>query len=221
MASVLVCTHGLDVDLELGATILGRDGVERHVTGKPDDAKTMLAALRPSLLLVDRDLPWADRFIAAVREAPATRSLSIAVMARGDFDPGEVALLEAGANAILRLPPGPEWDERIPRLMRVPVRKETRFSVSFQVDTLSVSGSSAQPALALNLSTSGMLVETPAGMTVGDPVALDFRLPDRNDRVRLDARVVRVAGPDRFGLEFERVGPDEGTRLRRFLSTLA
>jgi hypothetical protein len=220
MSAVLVCTHALDVDVALGGTILGRQGVLRHVATKPDQARSMVIALRPALILVDRDLPWADRFIAAVREDADTRTLSVAVIARGDFDPGEVALLEAGANAILRFPPGPEWDDRVPKLMSVPIRKETRFSVHFQVETLSGSGS-PEPALALNLSTHGMLVETPAGLSVGESLVLQFKLPDEGDEVRVKARVVRLAATDRYGVEFEEVGRDERACLGRFLGTLA
>lgn len=219
MAAVLVCTHALDVDLELGGTILGRTGVERHVTGKPDQARVMLTALRPALVVVDRDLPWAGRFIAAVRDSPETRGLSVAVVAKGDFDPAEIALLEAGANAILRLPPGPEWDERVPKLMQVPVRKETRFSVSFHVDRITAGGHT-EAALALNLSTSGILIETPAHLAVADPVHLHFTLPDGSD-VDARGRVVRIAGSDRYGVEFQDMDPAEREKVRGFVATLA
>ena len=40
---------------------------------------------------------------------------------------------ESEANAILRLPAGPEWNGRLERLMAVPVRKDARFPVSFDV----------------------------------------------------------------------------------------
>ena len=219
MAAVLVCTHALDVDLELGGTILGRNGVERHVTGKPDQARVMLTALRPALVVVDRDLPWADRFIAAVRESPETRALSIAVVAKGDFDPAEITLLEAGANAILRLPPGPEWDERLPKLMTVPVRKETRFSVSFRVDRITAGGHT-ESALALNLSTSGILLESPAHLAIADPVHLRFQLPDGGE-VEARGRVVRMAGGDRYGVEFQDMEPAHREKVRGFIATLA
>jgi hypothetical protein len=220
MPSVLVCTQGLDVDVTLAGTILGREGVDRTVTGKPDAAAAIVKAMKPALVLVDRDLPWADRFIASVRESADTRAISIAVIARGDFDPAEVAMLESGANAILRYPPGPEWDERVPRLMSVPVRKETRFPVSFQVDTLTGGGESF-PALALNLSINGMLVESSTTMAVGDALVLAFRLPDQDDEIRVKARPVRVAETDRYGLEFDDVSKPDRARLGRYLGTLS
>ena len=77
------------------------------------------------------------------------------VAARGDFDPSEVELLEAGANAILRLPAGPEWDERLPRLMDVPVRREARFTVHFDVEA---AAGAEDPAAALAINRIGRKV---------------------------------------------------------------
>src|SRR5918994_141893 len=106
MSAVLICTHADTIEKDLGGTLLWRQGVDRRVCGKQDEARMFAVAARPQVVVVDRDLPWADRFIAALRDDASTRGLSVVVMARGDFDPGEVDLLEAGANAIPRLPPG-------------------------------------------------------------------------------------------------------------------
>ena len=146
MSVVLVCTHAPTIDADLGGTLLFRQDVERQVFAKQDEARMFAVAARPRLVIVDRDLPWAGRFVAALREDASTRGLSVVVMARGDFDPGEVELLEAGANAILRLPAGPEWNERLQRLMDVPARKDARFPVSFQVEALpTAAGAPSRP----------------------------------------------------------------------------
>jgi hypothetical protein len=140
-------------------------------------------------------------------------------MARGDFDASEVELLECGANAILRLPAGPDWNERLQRLMDVPVRKEARFPVSFGVEASS-SGSGAADAQAVNLSASGMLIETAAPLSMQEEVQLQFRLPPAPDAVRVEAQVVRMATPKQFGVEFRRVGADVSRRIQRFLAAL-
>src|SRR5258706_773593 len=110
MVSVLICTHS-DLDHDLGHTLLWRQDVARHGVPRLEEALMMALAAHPSIVVVDRDLPWAGRLVTALRGDPSTRGLSIAVVARGDFDPGEVELLEAGANAILRLPLGFDSDE--------------------------------------------------------------------------------------------------------------
>jgi len=127
MVSVLICTHS-ELEKDLGHTLLWRQDVDRHVATRLEEALMMALAAHPSIVVVDRDLPWAGRLVTALREDPSTRGLSIVVIARGDFDPGEVELLESGANAILRVPL--EFEKRsregipagsVPRRPSVPV----------------------------------------------------------------------------------------------------
>ena len=215
MPVALICTQA-ELEPDLGHTLLWRAGMERHVATRLEDARMMAVAAKPDIVIVDRELPRSDRLVAALREDPTTRGLSIVVAARGDFDPSEVELLEAGANAILRLPAGPEWDERLPRLIDVPVRREARFPVHFEVDAIGP----GQPmsAIALNLSMSGMLLESPIPLGVGDEVHLRFQIPDSQAEVETAARVVRMAGPSQYGVEFRLVEADVKERLREFVT---
>ena len=219
MTAVLICSHAEDLKADLGGTLLWREGIERQVVAKMEEARMLAVAARPRLVVIDRDLPWATRIVTALREDPSTRGLSLVVMARGDFDSAEVELLECGANAILRLPAGPEWNERLERLMDVPVRKEARFPVSFAVEASSNGGGPAN-AQALNLSASGMLIETASDLGVREELVLLFRLPPASDSVRVAGQVVRLAAPTQFGVEFRRVGPEESRRIQRYLATL-
>jgi DNA-binding response OmpR family regulator len=219
MTAVLICSHAEDLEAALGGTLLWRQDVERQIVSRMEEARMLAVAARPCIVVIDRDLPWAARIVSALREDPSTRALSLVVMARGDFDASEVELLECGANAILRLPAGPEWNERLERLMDVPARKEARFPVSFGVEAQSDGGGSAD-AQALNLSASGMLIETEFALKVQDEVQLQFRLPLAADPVRVDAQVVRLAAPSQFGVEFRRVGPEEHRRIQGYLATL-
>ena len=219
MPVVLICTQA-ELEPDLGHTLLWREGVERHVATRLEDARMMAVAARPDIVIVDRELPRSDKLVAALREDPSTRGLSIVVAARGDFDPAEVELLEAGANAILRLPAGPEWDERLPRLMDVPTRREARFTVHFDVDAVAGTGDPAL-ALAINLSMSGMLLESPVPLAVGDEIQLRFQIPDSESTVATTARVVRVGGAGQYGVEFRRVEADASEHLRAFVAGAA
>jgi len=216
--AVLICTHAPTIDADLGGTLLFRHDVERRVFAKQDEARMFAVAARPQVVVVDRDLPWAGRFIAALREDASTRGLSVVVMARGDFDAGEVELLEAGANAILRLPAGEEWNERLQRLMAVPARKDARFPVSFQVEALA--GGRPEQAQALNLSASGMLIETQAPLGVRDEVRLRFTLPKSGQPIATGGQVVRVAGGSQFGVEFRGLADKDARQIAGFLSIL-
>ena len=116
--------------------------------------------------------------------------------------------------ADIELPPEME------RLAHVPVRKETRFSVSFRVDTFAAGAGTPEPALALNLSQNGMLMEASAPLEVGEDVVLSFPLGEEPPDVRSRGRVVRVAASTQYGIEFQDVPPDVTTRLHDYLETL-
>jgi hypothetical protein len=218
MTAVLICSHA-DVEGDLRGSLLWRDDIERQVVTKMDEARLLAVAARPRLVVVDRDLPWAARFVSAVREDPTLRALSLVVIARGDFDATEVELLECGANAVLRLPAGPEWNQRLERLMDVPVRKEARFPVSFGVEASS-NGAGSANAQALNLSASGILIETEVPLKVQDEVQLQIGLPVSIDPMRIGGQVVRLAAPSRFGVEFRGLRPEESQRIQGYLATL-
>jgi CheY-like chemotaxis protein len=219
MVSALICTHA-ELEGELGHTMLWRHDVDRHFASRLEEAQMMALAARPSIVVVDRDLPWAGRLVAALREESSTRGLSIVVVARGDFDPAEVELLESGANAILRLPFDEDSDRRLERLVNVPLRKEARFSVSFQVDAYAAGAGRPEPGLALNLSLHGMLMQTPAPLRVGEEVELEFTLGEDPSPVRVGGRAVRQAGGSQYGIEFTDVEADLAARLGRFLDDL-
>ena len=220
MPTVLVCgLPSLEADLA-GSALMGPD-VERYFASKLEEARTLAVAARPEIVLIDRDLPRAVPLIEGLRADPSTRRLSIAILARGDFDPGEVAFLEAGANAILRLPPDPSWDERLRRLMEVAVRKAGRLPVSFAIGALPGEGGSPVPAMALNLSETGMLLESSLHLDVGEDLGLEFTLPGDASLLVARGRVMRRATTTQFGLEFTDLPGATEAALGRYLAERA
>jgi hypothetical protein len=131
----------------------------------------------------------------------------------------ELGLISAGANAVLRLPPGPEWEARIARLLRVPARKETRVPVLLGFEA--TVGARSLEGRVLNMSQTGMLLECAAAtVPLGSELAFSFELPGfeatRGD-IRGRGRVVRLAGSGRLGIEFVELEEMGQELLRRFL----
>lgn len=213
----LICS-GEDLGDELSRTLLFRGDFERHTAARVDEALVMALAAQPTIVVVDRTLPRAEQLVTGLRQEPATRKLSIVIVARGDFEPAEVDLLEAGANAILRLPPGAEWDARLVRLLDVPARKDARFAVQFEVE--GKRGIEKIPALALNLSPHGMLVESSVSLSVGEETSLVFRLPSTSAAILGRGLIVRRAGPTHYGLEFFALERGSLQRIEAFLASL-
>lgn len=216
MPTALICTQA-ELERELRHTLLWRRDVERHFAARIEDARLLAVAVRPSVVLVDRDLPGSVGLIAQLRQHPATPGLSIAVLARGEFDPEEVELLEAGANAILRIPAGPDWDDRLLPLLQVPIRRNIRIPVQFAVEA--VADSRAARALALNLSANGMLIESHRPLRIGDELRLAFSLPGDDSPKQGRARVVRQAAATQYGVAFLSLDGG-GERIERFVASV-
>jgi hypothetical protein len=219
MVKVVICSEErLDEILE--DTALWRDDVQRVKTQGGSMVSSLVREHAADLLVVHRDVAGAVELVRTLRRAPETRRLSMVVVAPEDFNPLDVELLEVGANAILRLPPSPEWDERLTRLMSVPVRRAVRFPVQFEVLAQS-GGVETLAAHALNLSVSGMLIESPRPLRVGEDLDFQFRLPDHDEVIRGCARVMRVAGPRRYGIEFYGLEGGGTSLVQLFVETLS
>jgi hypothetical protein len=127
-----------------------------------------------------------------------------------------VALLEAGANAVLRHPPSADWDERLGRLLSVPSRRNLRMHVDLEVEGFF--GTEHHQGRVQNISRTGMLLEVPVQVGIGD--RLRFRLHLSMDMtVAGVASVVRLAGVNRYGCEFSEVAAWDARRLEHFLET--
>jgi CheY-like chemotaxis protein len=198
MLRVLLCSER-DLRPDLRGTLIGRLGIEVYRAARFEDAQLLCKTLGARVVLVDRDLPSAESLIRRLRQDPATRPRSVAVLARGGESAQESELLSAGANAIFRLPPDVGWDERLQRLLSVPVRQAARLVVHIEVDT--------EPECAaamLNLSAGGMLIATGHRLEVNDELGFRFRVPFGTS-VEGRARVTREAPPTGYGVEFLRV----------------
>lgn len=97
-------------------------------------------------------------------------------------------------------------------------RKHTRFAVqlpvSFSGDQLSERGT------ILNVSAEGCAItsDTVAGAAVY--LQLTMQLREREEPVQVDLAAVRWVSATRFGVEFIRIRPDEGERLKQFVKVL-
>jgi len=219
MAVALLCCEA-DLEADLRGTVLWRADFERHLARRLEDAQLMALTETPELVVVERELSWAPELVRVLRADPLTRAVSIAVVSRGEFNPREVELLEAGANAVLRLPVGPDWDERLSRLAHVPTRAEARCGVDFEVDATVRQGAPSLRGVALDLSTTGMLLQSPVELSVGEDVDFRFHLPGAGPLVAGCGRVVRQAGERRYGVEFYGLEGQGGEDVRRYVEAL-
>ncbi len=201
---------------ELHETMLYRSNVERLAAQELSDVRRYAEQGRPDVVVVDSALPGAVALVAALRQDALTRPLAIVALGRSEFGSGHLDLLEAGANAILPLPPGADWDDRLMRLVHVPMRKAVRLPVEIAIEG-GLRGGLRFAGRSLNLSVNGVLIESRQPLEVGDDLRLAFELPSGFGRVRATATVVRVTPPQRFGVEITSVEGDGRVRIKRYV----
>jgi len=218
MASVLICAVSLGTH-ELSRTLLWRNGIERVSSTGREDALLRAALIPPSLVVIDHDMPEAERLVRELRTGPRTRGVSIAVVARGDFDAADLHLMEAGANAILRFPVTAEWDERLAALISVPPRKSGRIPLQLKFECTSAGAlPQATAGTALNISEHGMLVETDIGIPLGSDLDFRLHLPGGGKPLRGCGQTVRQDSAMRSGVRFYALGEGGLTRVRQFVT---
>lgn len=207
-----------DLASELGGTVLFRRNVERVQVSRAEEVRRLADEGRLDVVVVDSTLPGAAGLVAALRQDPVTRPTAIVALGRSEFGLDHVDLLEAGANAILPLPPGHDWDDRLVRLIHVPVRRATRFPVDMALDGGLRSGV-AFAGRALNLSVHGLLLECPEPLHVGEDLRFSFELPGEGGGVRGTGTVVRAESARRFGVELTHVDGDGRVRIKRYVES--
>ncbi len=218
MAVVLICSpRPLSGDLK--DTVLFRAGLDRAEVSTAAEVQSRLTAGKPALIAIHRNTTGVETMIRTLRRSPAHKSVSIVILSEDDFDPSEVELLEAGANAILRLPPGDDFNERVGRLLEVPSRRTVRLPIRLQVVATSGFGATV-PALGLNLSRSGLLVESSHILQMGDEVNIAFRFEESGEIFSANAHITRTAGPNRYGARFDTITKGEEA-LKVFLASTA
>lgn len=207
-----------DLSGELGSTALFRSNVERSVVSGLEDVRRLADEGRLDVVVVDSALPGAAALVAALRQDPVTRSIAIVALGRREFGFEHLGLLEAGANAILPLPPGHDWDDRLMRLIHVPVRRATRFPVDIAIEGGLETGLSFT-GRALNLSVHGLLLECSQALQVGEDLRFSFVMPGVSAVICGTGTVVRTSTGDRFGVELTHVEGDGRVMIKRYVES--
>jgi DNA-binding response OmpR family regulator len=212
MAVAVICSSA-SLEGELGHTFLWRrDFVRRYATSL-SEAQQLAQAERPTVVVVDRDVSWAERIVTLLRRDAATRGLAVIVLARGAVRPAEADLIDAGADAVLRLPAGPGWDEDFARLIGFPLRRHRRVALQLRVDAQVAD--ELITAQLLNLSVHGMLVQSPVPLESGREIQFSFQLPGAAGPITGSGRIVREATPTQFGVEFLVLDAEDRSRIAR------
>jgi hypothetical protein len=99
-------------------------------------------------------------------------------------------------------------------------RKHARFAVQLPVSFCGDRVSEEGEGTILNLSAEGCAITSATIAATAAYLQLTMQLREREEPVRVDLAAVRWSAAARFGVEFIKVRPEEGERLRRFVKVL-
>ncbi|MBI5495526.1 MAG: response regulator [Deltaproteobacteria bacterium] len=181
--------------LQLLEATSGAEALEIHRREKAD------------LIIMDLHMPGmeGDEVASVIRSDPSIRGVSIIMFSGSAREETRQRCLAAGANDFVAKPfQGGELMSRVLRHVDVAVRKAARLLAHVEVR-----GDGVAPLTFLgrtvNLSTSGLLLETDASLEVGRELLLTFFVPGTRTQLQARAEVVRKAtggGAARWGVRF-------------------
>jgi hypothetical protein len=214
MTTILICASS-ELEQHLSHTLFWRDDLERYVSEESSDAMMLAFSAEPHIVVVDGNLPGVEALVAALRSRPLPHPVSIVALSHGIG-----GLQASGVDAVLSWPPGPEWDERLVEVLKVPTRQQVRYDVHFDIEARLRQRRDVYRGLALNISAGGLLAQAGVSLTPGDDLELLLPLPG-DGPVEGRARVVRQPLEERLGLRFEAFRGNGDSRVREFLEALA
>jgi CheY-like chemotaxis protein len=95
--------------------------------------------------------------------------------------------------------------------------KRHKVRLPFFTDVVCTLNDQQFPLRSMNISESGMLVQCSADIEVGEEVVLQFQISEVHAAVNVRARIVRRRGPDRLGLEFIDLAPEDCNAIQLYV----
>ena len=178
---------------------------------------------QPQLVIFGFDLfdMSAPEFCREIRADDATRGISLLLVSERDTDHGDLCMA-AGCNDVIYRPlRRDELDGKVQKLTSIPVRRElrtiTKIEVSLEKDGRFFLGRS------VNISSTGMLVETDRVLPGTGPIRLHFFLPGDAKPMQIESEILRAEFTGtmaRYGVHFLNATDDERTRVEAYVHRL-
>lgn len=210
------------------APVLDRHKVEVVQVTSAEDSSKLAFSERIDLVILDAEpstmsLRDIVRIIRA--ESSASSRCSLLVLAAPGGADAALALVGHGVNRVMLAGDPPELiGQRVAELLHIAPRTTVRLPMRFLAEV--ADGAEEALGAVVNLSATGLLVETDADLEPGQHVVLSVDLGPRLEPLRLKAEVVRRADPARdaiegVGLRYLDLAGDSRERLEAILEHLA
>lgn len=184
------------------------------------EALSLARRHHPRLIIFPGDMGDMDApsFCRAIRGDGGTRGTSLLLVVTRKRDQTVRAAMEAGANDCLVFPLNRmDLDRKLGIYLNIEPRRDARFLVQAKVEAVRDRGLFL--GTSVNLSASGMLIESLTTFKIGDQVHIRFFLPGNPREIDARAVVVRAdahPGVRRYGLRFDAIAPADAELIRSY-----
>ncbi len=191
-------------DIERNNTVFGRGSISVISARSSEEILNLHGAHQADLIITDFELPFmgAAQLCSLIRNDAGLKNVSIIIVCNAT-DASLADCRESGANAVIPKPASPDaLFATMSELLVVPQRKDIR--VLQRISVKSTEGDTTFFAQSLNISISGMLIETDRTFKQGDRLTCAFNIA--HNEVAVDCMVMRTdrtaSGKRRYGIKF-------------------
>jgi len=209
---------------ELICEILRTAGMEASFLTSSTEAAGLLKQEKYHAVFLDMRMPPPDG-VELARQIRASRvnASTVIVMITGEEERTLMKrAFEAGVEFFLFKPVARNKLLKLIRVAEGPIERERRrfARVRMRCRVSLESGTDRLEGMTQDLSLSGALVQSGRAYPLGTRVTVNLELEAGTPALRSGALVVRTAGTDRMGIQFENLGPAESIRLQEYLLPL-
>lgn len=198
--------------LLLEKTCLSRKEYQIFTSQKGSEGLQKVREIKPNLVLFSAhlgDMEGAD-FCKNIRKDEETKKTSLILVVAKDDDHKVSEIMASGCNDFITFPLNKLiLDQKLGIYLNIATRKAARIMVQIKIETKSYQG--FHLGTSVNLSKSGMLLETPINLNKGEEIFLKFFLPKNLKKIETKALVVReedFKNLKRYGLKFIEINQD-------------
>lgn len=192
--------------LLLEKTCLSRKEYKIFTSQKGSEGLQIAGEIKPNLILFSSHLGDIDgaSFCKSIRKDEETKKTSLILVVAKDDDHKVSEIMASGCNDFITFPLNKLiLDQKLGIYLNIATRKAARIMVQIKIEAKSHQG--FHLGTSVNLSKSGMLLETPINLNKGEEIFLKFFLPKTLKQVETKAMVVReenFKNLKRYGLKF-------------------
>jgi len=206
------------------APVLDRHKLEVVRVAAPEESVDLARSERFDLVIFDAEprRVTLQEVVTKIRGGlSASRLASLLVLAEHRTEDAARTLIGRGVNRVMLLDDPPELiDQQVAELLYIAPRADLRLSTRLRTSV--ADGTEEVLGEVVNMSMSGLLVQTDMLFEVGEQVVISIYPGDRNDAVVAKAKVTRRAlsergGVDGFGFRFLSFAADGELRMAALL----